>query len=115
MDIKEKFKETKEKVSEKFEDGKRATKNWCYNHREDLQKAAPFLASAGLIIAKNAYKDHRKAKEKREADCEFYDFRDHQWYSSKRPLTNREKLEMEEMNRNGVSKGDYLRRKRLLK
>lgn len=115
MDVKVKLKEVKQKASEKLDDAWRGTKHWCYTHREDLQKAAPILASAALIFTKNAYKDHRKAKERREADCEFYDFRDHQWYSSKRSLSNREKLEMEEYNRNGVSKGEYLKRKRLLK
>ena len=115
MGVKEKLDAAKQKASQTVDDFCRATKRWYYDHREDCQKAAAILGPAALIFAKNAYKDHRKAKEKREADCEFYDFRDHQWYGSKRPLTNREKLEMEEFNRNGVSKGEYLKRKRLLK
>lgn len=115
MGIKEKAKEAKEKLCWKAEDAKRAVKNWCYNNQENLKKVAPFVISGAAIVAKNVYRDHRKNKERRESECEFYDFRDHQWYNSKRPLTGREKLEMEELNKAGVSKGEYLKRKRILK
>lgn len=115
MDVKAKLKEVKQKASEMADNAWRATKRYYYDHREDFQKLGPVIGAGLLVFTKNAYKDHRKAKERREAECEFYDFRDHQWYGSKRPLTNREKLEMEEYNRNGVSKGEYLKRKQLLK
>ena len=105
----------KRKVKDAAHNAKARATTFYYNHEGDIKAIAPVVGGLLIVGAKGAIKDHRKQKERDEADSWHYDFRDHEWYESRRPLNNREKLELKRYYDAGMSKGDALKKMRLLK
>ena len=112
----------KEKLDNMVQKGKEAVKGGInsacrayYDHEADIRNWAPIIAAVGAVAVKKGLKTHKKNEEIRERECSHYDPRNHQWYDSRRPLTSKEKLKLDQMYESGISKGEALRRMKLLK
>lgn len=105
----------KRKFWEKVQDGCNRAKKAYYDHESDIRAAAPLVVPILGVAVRQGIKGHREDKERRARDCSHYDRRTDEYWESRRPLTNSEKLKLETMYREGLSKGEALRRMRLLK
>ena len=112
--IKEKLKETKDRVTIKIhdvvEDTKHAVGNFCHNHSDSIKAIAPIAIPGALAIGRSMLVSKRRKAERKEADCRHYDRRTNETYYSKRKLTEREKDRMIDLcEKYGVNKGEALR------
>ena len=90
--------------------GKRAF-DWGVEHPDKVLAGGAILAGG----AKMALKEKKRADEKRQLECRFYDRRTDTYWWTKRPLKPHEKIELEQRSKNGELKSEILREKGLLK
>lgn len=105
----------KRKLRDAVDNAKARAVTFYYNHEQACRGAAVLLGGFAISAGKNAIKDHRKNKERKEASRWQYDYREHTWYEAKRPLNNKEKEKLDAMYAAGMSKRDALKRLGLLK
>ena len=113
--MKEKIRRAKVELKWKAQAAWNRTKGWCYMHEREIQKFLAVMITAIILIAKNLYRDFRKFKERRSSDCNHYDFQEHQWYETKKPLSNMDKVRIQQLRRQGYTLGEALRELKLLK
>lgn len=115
MNLKEKIDWEKKKFRNRVNNAYARARTFYYSHETDIRAGAAIAAPLMALGIKRVVKDHNDKKERNARECEHYDWRTHTWYTSRRPLTSREKLELDRMYDEGMSKGEALRRMRLLK
>ena len=115
MDIIKKIKDKANAMKTKAESDFLCFKAWCNENPESARTLiGTAIISAGAVIVEIA-KTANKVSECRSIECDVYDPRTGDHWTSKRPLTNKEKLELERRYGNGERKGDVLNDMRMLK
>ena len=112
----EKFEDFKRKVD--FEEKKRKAKEGLCTFGKVLWENKGTIAGAIIIgtgAAKTLNKVANDAHERKLRDRSTYDNRTSTWYETKKPLTNRQKLEVQDLMKSGMTKGEALRELGLLK
>lgn len=108
----------KQKLKDKWEDGKRKTKEAAEKLWENREVAIP-VAIAALTAVSSMIKGHNRRKELEEAEIRreraFYDRSLGVYWETRRPLTTNEMLEVEERKKAGESIGAILDDMGLLK
>lgn len=82
---------------------------------DNMHIIVPAVGALTLKIIKDAYRDARESKEERNLQCKFYDRRTDSYSWSKRPLKQKEALELDERYARGERKKEILREMGLLK
>ena len=81
--------------------------------------AAAVIGSAIIggttTLAKEGWKDHKVKKENDRRDSRIYDRKADQWFETRRPLNNKEKVKLTERYNNGESKYEILKDMHLLR
>lgn len=107
--FKEKFKDFwrrgKNKVGETVDKGKK----FAGEHKEEIAVFA-ILFGPGLVKLMNtALRARMQMREDRYDECNYYDPRTGEHWYTRKPLTSRQKLNLETRYNNGESKGEILR------
>lgn len=109
------WKEKLETLKWRAEQKKREVKKFCKEHPEAAFFGATTLVGAGSFVGKKMINGVGKKREFKLLECKHYDNRTAQYWFSKRPLKTSEKLMMEKMYNEGMSKGEILQHMGLLK
>ena len=100
-----------EKKKRKVKEGLCTAGKFLWDHRMEI--------AGGVVIATGAAKTVNKvandAHERRLRDRSTYDNRTSTWYETKRKLTNKDNLEIQDLMKSGMTKGEALRELGLLK
>lgn len=105
MSIKGWFEKTKEKVSDKTKEVTSDALKFYYDNETFVKAVA---IPAGVVATRQLVKAHRKTSEKRSFECDHYDPRMGIHFTSRRPLTNSEKISLQRLYEKGYSKGEAL-------
>lgn len=105
----------KKKFWSKVENGANDVKRFYYDHEADIRAAATVAVPIVGLCARQAIKGRKESKELRRKELYHYDRRDDEYYMSRRPLTDSEKIRLSNYYQDGMSKGEALKRMRLLK
>ena len=111
---KEKIHDTKVKACEKLSDGWNGVKKTVSDHPMESFTLACLAVPGVLKIINSTIRAHSQNQETRYNECDIYDPRTGTHYYTRRPLSNKEKLNLESAYKEGRSKGDYLREKHLI-
>jgi hypothetical protein len=111
----------KEKVTDSFRRGVDWTKQKAENigtvikdHPQETLAVVCILGPGLLKCANSAIRYRQQQAQLRYDECDYYDNRTAEHWYTKRPLTTREKLELERRYQNGESKGSILKSKGLI-
>lgn len=109
-----KRREFKEKMKETASRAYNKTKDFCINHKEVVVPIAITLATGAVKLSKMALK-HRNLKQEEHNKEEYcYDRSLGHYWKLRRPLTNKEWLEIDSRKKNGERLSDILSSMRVL-
>lgn len=77
--------------------------DWSKEHKEELLIFGPPVIAGSIAIGKSIAKNHRIAMENKRRELDIYDPQNGQHLFLKKPLTNAEKIELDERRRCGES------------
>lgn len=100
--------EFKRKVKENTSKACETAKGIWERNKEAIIVLTPVVISGIRMIGKSVRRREDKKEEERRA-CKIYDPSMGDWWDLKKPLTNRERLELEQRVANGELRGDVLR------
>lgn len=112
--FKEKVHEAKVKTVTAVQDGCKKVKRVIEDHPAEAFTLACVVIPGVLKCANSAIRLHQQSRETRYNECDVYDPRTGMHFYTKRPLTNNQKLNLENAYRSGRNKGDILREMNLL-
>lgn len=84
------------------------------DHEEEIKTVAPVAVPLGGMLVRSVLKQRKTQKELNMKKLWHYDPRDGEYYVSRRPLKSWEKLKLRELYESGMSKGEALRKMKLL-
>lgn len=105
--VKEKFEEKKNGFITRVKEKANNAANWAMDHPVQTAVISSILAK----LVRTGYSSYKT----RQRDVRTYDPTIGSYYDLKRPLTNKEKLELSERHKSGESIGDILAGMRVLK
>ena len=85
------------------------TKEFVSEHKGEIAFYTLILGPGAIKLANTVIKKKAADRERRFDECDYYDPRTGEHWYTKRPLTNRQKLNLEQRCRDGESKGAILR------
>ena len=109
------LKEKWESLKWRAKQEKKKVVRFCNEHPEAAFLGASTVIGTVSYAGKKVFKSIGVKKEMRLLECKHYDRRTDTYWFSKRPLKTSEKLMMERMYTEGLSKGEILQRMGLLK
>lgn len=102
--IKNKLNEKKATFTVKAKEKGTALANWCIDHPVQASAITALIAR----VVRTAMKEHRYQKEEYARRTREYDPSIGMYYDLRRPLTNKEKVELSKRHKRGESIGDIL-------
>lgn len=110
-----KRREFKEKIKDNASRAYYAARDFCINHKEVVVPVAVTLATGAVKLSKMALK-HRNLKQEEHNKEEYcYDRSLGHYWALRRPLSNKEWLEIDSRKRNGERLSDILSEMKVLK
>lgn len=112
--FKEKVHAAKVKVQTGFQNGVKKVKDTVQDHPMETFTVICLAVPGVLKIVNSAIRAHSQNQETRYNECDIYDPRTGTHYYTKRPLTNNQKLNLENEYKAGRNKGEILRDMKML-
>ena len=107
--LKQKAHDAFSKAKQKAEDGVKNVKKTIKDHPMESFTIACLAIPGMLKIANSAIRAHSQNQETKYNECDIYDPRTGTHYYTKKPLTNTQKLNLENQYKEGRNKGEILR------
>ena len=105
----------KRKIKEKLKEVRNDLGRFYYDNEEAIRTWAPVLIPAAGFGVKHMLKQKTIRDEERSKELYHWDPRRGEYYMSRRPLKSSEQLELDRLYSQGYSKGEALKRMKLLK
>lgn len=106
MSFKGWFEKTKEKVSDKAKEVKNDAAKFYYDNETFIKAVA---IPTAVVATRQIVKTHKKHTDKHTFECDHYDPRLGIHFTSRRPLSNSEKISLQRLYERGYSKGEALK------
>lgn len=105
MSFKGWFEKTKEKTKDKAKEVKNDVTKFYYDNETFIKAVA---IPAAVVATKQIVTSRKKHTDKHSFECDHYDPRLGIHFTSRRPLTNSEKISLQRLYEKGYSKGEAL-------
>jgi hypothetical protein len=105
----------KKKVKEKTQEAARKFGDWFNRNEETIRTWAPIVIPGIGLAFRQAIREHNNKSEIRAKELYHWDPRRGEYYMSRRPLTSSEQLELDRLYSLGYTKGEALKKMKLLK